>query len=107
MNVRWWWLGPNFRTWTDAEWKAFFLLVIGFGIIATSLSVLLDRGLDLVLRNRPSWVELPGALAIIILSGYLSSWGCRKLWPTLMTTAETSYTKTIAKLQKQQQAKKR
>jgi hypothetical protein len=65
--------GPEFMDSAGTGLKALFPLVIGFGVIFTSLGMLFNGGLDLVFHRRPVWIEITGDLGIIVVSGYLAS----------------------------------
>jgi hypothetical protein len=99
MNVRWWWLGPNYRTWSDAEFKAWFLIV---GSVFTLLTILLwiqSYILDRFFHNHPRWIEFPLGIVVVVASGYVVTGLYRILFPNLMAEAEANYSKSVRDVQ--------
>ncbi len=94
-DLRWWWLGPATRSWSAAEINALLMIAGFFLVIAVTLGVWLEKVEMLFLHTRVLWIEIVGGLGAAVLAAYLSTSICRFLWPSLITEAQTNYSKTM------------
>ena len=106
-DTRWWWLGPGYRKWSDAELKALprILGVCFFTMII--LALLPDWAMTTLFHRRPLWIAIPSGAAVVVLSGYFSTAVCRTFWPVLFAEAEANYSKTMGEIHRRRRKKDR